>query len=78
MRFEIFDEVWFLVFGMPNVKYLTFDTPNDNAFIKKILKTIPNLNIIRFLKKKKKKKKKNTHTQNSLNIILFFILYESL
>ena len=76
MRFEIFDEVWFLVFGMPNAKYLTFDTPNDNALIKKILKTIPNLNIIRF--SKRKKKKTQTHTQNSLNIILFFILYESL
>ena len=75
MRFEIFDEVWFLVFGMPNAKYLTFDTPNDNALIKKILKTIPNLNIIRF---SKKKKKTHTHTQNSLNIILLFILYESL
>ena len=56
LRFEISYEGWFLVFGVPNAKYLAFDTLDGNVL-----------------------KKKNTQkTRNSLNIILFFILYESL
>ena len=31
LRFEIPDEDWFLVFGVPNVKYLAFGTPDGNA-----------------------------------------------
>ena len=31
LRFEIFDESWFLVFGVPNAKYLTFGTLDSNA-----------------------------------------------
>ena len=31
LRFEIFDESWLLVFGVPNAKYLTFGTPDSNA-----------------------------------------------
>jgi len=56
LRFKISYEGWFWVFGVPNAKYLAFDTPDGNAL----------------------KKIKNKKTQNSLNIILFFILYESL
>ena len=31
IAFRTSHESGFLVFGMPNVKYLTFDTPNGNA-----------------------------------------------
>ena len=31
LAFKTPDESGFLVFGVPNVKYLAFDTPNGNA-----------------------------------------------
>ena len=30
-NFLTFDTSWWFVFGVPNAKYLTFDTPNKNA-----------------------------------------------
>ena len=33
LRFEISYEGWFLVFGVPNAKYLAFDTLDGNALI---------------------------------------------
>ena len=33
LRFEISDEGWFSVVGVPNAKYLAFDTPDGNALI---------------------------------------------
>ena len=37
LRFEIFDEGWFLVFGVSNAKYLAFNTPDGNALTSAIL-----------------------------------------
>ena len=37
LRFKIFDEGWFLVFGVSNAKYLAFNTPDDNALTSAIL-----------------------------------------
>ena len=37
LRFKIFDEGWFLVFGVSNAKYLAFNTPNGNALTSAIL-----------------------------------------
>ena len=36
LRFGILDEGWFLVFGVPNAKYLAFDTLDEN-----VLKAFP-------------------------------------
>ena len=33
LRFEVPDEDWFLVFGVPNAKYLAFGTPDGSALI---------------------------------------------
>ena len=33
LRFEVPDEYWFLVFGVPNAKYLAFGTPDGSALI---------------------------------------------
>ena len=33
LRFGRADEGWFLVFGVPNAKYLAFDTPDESALI---------------------------------------------
>ena len=33
VRFEVPDEDWFLVFGVPNAKYLAFGTPDGSALI---------------------------------------------
>ena len=30
-RFGIFDEDWFLVFGVPNAEYLAFGTPDGSG-----------------------------------------------
>ena len=35
LRFEISYEGWFLVFGVPNAKYLAFDTLDGNVLKKK-------------------------------------------
>ena len=37
LRFKIFDEGWFLVFGVSNAKYLAFNTPDGNALTSAIL-----------------------------------------
>ena len=33
LRFKVLDEDWFLVFGVPNAKYLAFGTPDGSALI---------------------------------------------
>ena len=44
LTFKTLDVSSFLVFGVTNAKYLTFDTPDENALIKRTKRqiTLPN------------------------------------
>ena len=44
LTFKTLDVSSFLVFGVTNAKYLAFDTPNENALIKRTKRqtTLPN------------------------------------
>ena len=52
LRFKIFDEGWFLVFGVSNAKYLAFNTPDGNALTSAILGFFFFLFLFFFLKEK--------------------------